>query len=136
MERIQLSDTPMDAILKLVEGNPGATVAITECMKVYPTIDPDSMFGSMSILLNVDSFGIYGHRIWILYKDLCQQNPVKVITIMRAMQLGIVNFVEVKRAIDAIEKIIDIDVPEFNHDELLDKVRQHLPNFAKGYVNG
>jgi hypothetical protein len=136
MERIQLNDTPMDAILKIVEGNPGAASAIAECMKVFEKTDPDSYLGSLTVAFNLDSFGIYGSRIWILYKDLCGQDAVKMITVLRAIQIGIIPFIQVKRAIDAREDYtMDSETP-LNHEELLMKVREALPNFAKEYVDG
>ena len=59
MTRIGLKTTIADALMSVVEGNPGAIVALTEVMSVYKEVDPDSAFGEITPLLDCDSFGIY-----------------------------------------------------------------------------
>ena len=132
MGRIQLADNNTDAIMKLVEGNPGAISAIMACMNIHDSVDKDSMLGVLSVPLSLDEYGIYGSRIWILYKDVCGQNPVKMITLFRAIQLGIYPFVKMKRIIDACENPGIGNIDEIPHAELLDKVRNELTNFAEG----
>ena len=121
--RIELTDTPISAMLKMVDGNPGAITVLTQLFKETPKIDPDDAFGGLSPILHLDDMGVYGPRIWMLYKDACGQDVKKMITVLRANQLG---FISDKM----IEFAIDGDVL-FDHDDLIAKVQKELPNFAK-----
>lgn len=91
-QRIQLTDTALDAIIKLAEGNPGAVNALTEMMKQAPVIDPDSFLGAMGPLFDCDSRGLYGPAIWIIYKYVCNFDVAKVLAIFRAQQLGLMEW--------------------------------------------
>ena len=99
-ERIDFKDSVMEAILKIAEGNPGA---LRVCMELYQhtgNIDPDSAFGGLGSLLALDSLGIYGSKIWMLYKDVCKEDLVSMVMVLRAWQLG---FIEDKLIFYAIE---------------------------------
>lgn len=61
MGRITLSDTILDAIVKMAEGNPGAATVISELLKLQD--------GFVS-LAHLDDAGIYGPDIWLAYKDV------------------------------------------------------------------
>jgi hypothetical protein len=98
-ERLVLSDTPVTAITKLAEGNPGALRVCFEMLKNGPTIDPLGMDG-IAALLNLDTLGIYGSRIWLLYKDVCRENLVITMACLRGWQLGIVNKNDLLKAIE------------------------------------
>ena len=76
--RLTLDDTVMTSIMKLAEGNPGAMRVCSEIMKNGEKIDPQGM-GGFGSLLSIDSLGIYGSRIWLLYKDICRENLVYTI---------------------------------------------------------
>ncbi|KKL70479.1 hypothetical protein LCGC14_1813030 [marine sediment metagenome] len=121
-ERITLQDTLGSAIAKLAEGNPGAIHVCKEFVKKTKEIDPDDLLGEMSNILSLDTFAIYGSRIWMLYKDVCKQDIVKVIGLLRAAQLGFMTKSELDHAIDNYGESIDID-------SLMSKVRERLPNF-------
>jgi hypothetical protein len=73
MTRITLETKPIDAIVAMVEGNPGA---LTVCMMLMggkeATIDEQAM-GFMDIC-RLDDQEIYGPNIWVAYKDLCGQD--------------------------------------------------------------
>jgi len=136
MSRIELSDTSYDALIKIIEGNPGAARAITDCMEVVEKIDSDSLLGAFGIPINLDSFEIYGSHIWILYKDICGQDAVKMIAIIRAMQMGIISVLTIKKLIEDCGVGSMEARASFNHEEILMKVQECLPNFAKEYVSG
>ena len=125
MERINILDTPMDAIMKIADGNPGAVTAISECMSQVTSIDTDTALGAFGFVLNLDSFGIYGSDVWILYKDLCKCEPLKMITVLRAIQMGLMPLTEIKSAIG------DSFNAEIDHEAILASVKEVLPNFAK-----
>ena len=121
-ERIKLEDSPMTAIVKLVEGNPGAIHVCAEFAKKTKGIDPDNVLGGMGNIFSLDINGIYGSRIWMLYNDVCKQDIVKAIGLLRANQLGYMTRSELDHAIDNYGEGVDIEI-------LLDKVKKRLPNF-------
>jgi len=98
--RIQLTDTTFTAVFKLAEGNPGATRVCAEILALTPTIDPDSALGGLGALLSLDSLGIYGSRIWMLYKDMCHECIYNTVAVLRAHQLGIISAKTLHHAID------------------------------------
>ena len=54
-----------------------------------PTIDTDAgPMGGFGSILQMDSLGIYGSRIWCLYKDVCGESIPKAIAMLRAYQMG------------------------------------------------
>ncbi len=120
--RLELTDTGMSAAQKLAEGNPGAITAIVDILKNGDWIDPLGM-GSMGTLLWMDSFGIYGSRIWMLYKDVCDRDAIKMIAAVRACQLGIISEGELNSAIDGISKL--------DLDNLLSQVKERLGSFGE-----
>ena len=120
-ERITLDDSVMSAIMKLSEGNPGAVGVLIELSKGDAATDPDSVWGPLSSILSLDTNGIYASGIWILYKDICQQNPLRVRTLLRAVQLGLE-----PRSILRGKSLTDEQ-----HQALLSKVQAELPAFGR-----
>lgn len=121
-ERITLTDTGVDAVAKLSEGNPGALHVCCQLVKEGAAIDPDDAFAGIGKLLSLDTLGIYGSRIWLLYKDVCGQNLAKVIALMRAVQLGLL---AERILLDAIEhhgQGLDVS-------ETIKAVKTKLPSF-------
>lgn len=123
--RIDLRDTTLDAVMKVGEGNPGAISVCMGLTQVGGRIDPDAALGGVSNILLLDSLGIYGPNIWILYKDRCGQNLAKMIAVLRAWQLGFVSGDAVRWA---SEDRLD-NKAEFDIDALYAKVKAELPNF-------
>ena len=123
--RIELNDTVADVVGKLSENVPGATAVCTSILNESEYIDPDGTFGGFGILLLLDTFNIYGRRIWNLYKDVCKEDLIKTIAVIRACQLGILKRDKLQSAINEHGKGIDVD-------ELYLKVKEMLPNFAGG----
>jgi len=121
-ERIKAEDTPIHMILKLSERNPGAIVVCTQLLNEGDNIDPDACLGGLSMLLDMDTFGIYGSRIWMLYKNVCKENLVNTITVLRACQLGFISRLELNTTIDNYGKGINIE-------NLYKQVKECLPKF-------
>lgn len=122
-ERLKLEDTPLDILTKLSEGNPGA---FTVCMKILAEggkIDPDDIFGGLGALMQLDTHGIYGSRIWMLYKDVCGENLVNTLAVLRACQLGYLSESVMLHATDNGGD--GVNVPE-----LVDTVKKRLPRFG------
>ena len=121
-ERIQLSDTMATIITKLSEGNPGAISVCIKLITENEKIDPDSTLAYLSSLLLLDSLGIYGSNIWILYKDICNQNINYFIAILRAFQLGFLSQ-------ETLLSNIQSQSPTLNILPYIKQVKQRLPNF-------
>ena len=75
-ERIKLKDTIAESIYKISEGNPGALRVIIEMLKATKKDGP-------IYLLKLDSMHIYGSRIWVGYKDICNYNIEKYIKLIK-----------------------------------------------------
>lgn len=88
--------------------------------------------GPFAHLLNIDSFNIYGCKLWILYKDICGSSILKTIAVLRALQLGLLKDHLLRQAIDSIEKFSNHESAKIDVDEILKNVQERLPKFAKG----
>jgi len=122
-ERIQLTDSTMDVVMKMGEGNPGAITVIMSLLKDAAKIDPDNWMPGLGEILSLDSLGIYGSKIWMFYKDVCKENLTKMCAVMRGHQLGFLTKDAIKVAIENYGKGIDVD-------DILKKVKEQLPNFG------
>lgn len=121
--RITLEMTAKDVPIAMGGGNPGALTVCMNIMKEGAKIDPRGL-GGFGAILSMDTLGIYEHRIWMLYKDVCGQNLKKMMGVLRANQLGFVSAEILNKAIDNRGQGIDVD-------SLFDKVQERLPEFAK-----
>ena len=124
--RLQLEDSPRSAVLKMAGGNPGAITVCIEMLSKGEQIDPDSFCGGFACLLSLDSLGVYEHRIWMLYKDVCKQDLVNTIGVLRANQLGFVSAQALCHGIDNRGAGLDVA-------DLVKQVRERLPRFAVEY---
>ena len=123
MTRItDLSDTPSDIIAKLADGNPGAARVMADMFVQTPEIDPQNMLGGRGSVLFLDMLGIYGSRIWMLYKDVCGQDMKKMLAALRAVQMGLRTRSELLSAVDGGTK--------FDADAALSDVKGKLAAFA------
>jgi len=80
MERLKLHDTNIEAVTKMAEGNPGAIQALCELIKS----DPDGILR----MLYLDTLGIYGTDIYILWSDQCGRDVTKFANLLTAAQVG------------------------------------------------
>lgn len=123
--KITLTMTGVEAVAALSEGNIGAVNVLVQILSGGAKHDPDCASPILS-LLELDSLGIYGSRIWQLYKDVCGQNLGKMLAVLRAYQLGFLSWPNLDEAIgsDAVR-----GRPLENIDDLILKVQQELPGF-------
>ena len=121
---ITLEDTMMDMVKKMSEGNPGAVSVVCQIIKTGGLIDPDDAFGGLGTILHMDTWGIRGPKIWMLYKDVCGQDLVKTIGMTRAVQLGFLPGEILEKAINDRGRGVDVD-------ECLKKVMEQLPRFGQ-----
>ena len=124
MGRIDMSDTTVSAVIKMADGNPGAVRVCCEILQTAEAIDPDAFGGGLLYLLALDDLGIYGPRIWMLYKDVCNQNLVDTIGVLRAHQLGFVSTSVLNEAINNYGAGLVVE-------DALVAVREFLPNFVE-----
>jgi len=89
MERLTLTDTNIDAVTKMAEGNPGATQALCELLTHKPA--------ATLKLLYLDSLGIYGSSIYILWSDQCDRDIDKFVNLLTASQMGTFDSERLKR---------------------------------------
>lgn len=124
-ERITAEDNIVSAIVKMAEGNPGGAVVMREAALHSLEIDPMSLMGGFAPLLSLDTLGIYGSRVWMLFKDVCKEHLPTALAVLRAWQLGILPDTKLNHAIDHCGEGIDLDalraavkeqLPEFNMD--------------------
>lgn len=127
--KIDTKDNIQRVIVKLSDGNPGALSVLIQIIKNGNIIDPDSLNTDEMNLFLIDELEIYGPNLWILYKDVCQQNLLSLFSLFRAYELKIITKVKIH------DFITNQSLDDFNIDNLLEQVRQTIPNFGKDYEN-
>lgn len=110
--------------MALGEGNPGGLTACMELMKDAPRIDPQAFARDLQPLLSLDNLGIYGSNIWILYKDLCGEDTLNVLTLFRAMQLGLLPASTFEEWM-----LADRRIPDATFEGLREQLKIQLPSF-------
>lgn len=121
MSRIDLHDSVMDLIMKLGEGNPGGLTVLMRMLKETKEWD-DNPMGVLGYWLMLDAKEIYGSKIWILYKDLCQESLRKTLLAIRSIQLG-----DPQGIVEKVNLISAGKYPErLNHAEILADVCKTL----------
>lgn len=124
-ERIKLTDSTLDVVVKMCEGNPGAMNVLME-MLISNNIDPDNGLGGLGAILMLDSLGIYGTDIYVLCNDICNKSLPKMLAVLRAVQLGLFDGTILKDASHRQDysgcKLVPVE-------ELYLKVKEKLPNF-------
>lgn len=126
--RIELNDTTLSAAMKLAEGNSGAMSAIMSLMGDAEKIDPQAFAGGLGVLLSLDSYGIYGTDIYVLWSDICGKDNVKTLAVLRAVQLGFFSKDTLKDACSRQDYSGRELVPV---DELYEKVYERLEKFNR-----
>jgi hypothetical protein len=127
--RIQLEDSIQNIIIKMSDGNPGAVTTLIEVIKNDGRVDPQSAFAGVGSILLLDSFGIYGSSIYILYNDKCNKNIRKFIMLLRAVQLGFIRVDRLKELAEDQTRQINLSDEEWKDIEM--KVCEQLEDFAK-----
>jgi hypothetical protein len=126
---IKIEDSIQEIIKKMSEMssggyNPGATTVLINIIEQGNFIDHDSWAGGLNAILLMDSWDIRGEKIWMLYKDVCKQDLVKMLAVLKACQLGFTNIGQLNTAIMNRGQGLDVD-------ECLTKVQEKLPNFNR-----
>lgn len=129
-ERLTLTMSGMDMVVALSDGNPGAVTVLMEMISKGRVIDPQSAFGPFTGFLSLDTYGIYGSNIWLLYKDICGSDIFRTLGLLRACQMGIVDNRDVDSAIAACAGKPGTMMTPDRIDEALKALRSQLPSFG------
>jgi hypothetical protein len=70
-------------------------------MQANPNFDSRSFLGPLGPILSLDSHGIYGSNIWVFFKNCCRHKIFGMITVLRAVQLGLFSETELWNHIDS-----------------------------------
>lgn len=120
--KIQLNDSLEDMLFKMSEGNPGALTTCLQILKDGKQIDPDNAIGGLGAILSLDTLGLYGSKIWMLYKDVCECNLPQMLAVLRSWQLGMLSATQVRHAVENCGDGINVA-------DICAKVAERLPRF-------
>jgi hypothetical protein len=90
-----------------------------DLMKHSEEIDPLSYLKVIGPVMLLDSLGIYGPNVWVIFKDVCEQNHARMLAVLRATQLGMLPLLEANRQYRNEGKSKTIDVAELYQGERL-----------------
>lgn len=116
-------------IFAMCGGNPGALNVMVQLLQKTEAIDPDNALGGLGNILSLDTLRIYDDKIWMFYKDICGQDIITMIGVMRGVQLGKMSATELTSAINHPSGYGQLDSNRLA--DVLKQVREQLPNFAK-----
>lgn len=126
MSRINLAMDIISAIQKMCDGNPGAMTALLEIMKCAEKIDPNDFMGGFGKILALDTLEIYGTDIYFLWNYICDRNTSRMITVLRANQLGFISDQLLRDVCHRQDRSKSDIIPV---EELYSKVVERLPEF-------
>lgn len=129
MSRIELTDSPMDAVIKMSNGNPGAMAAMMDILTQHNDIDPQAVMGGIGAILILDTWEIYGTDIYILHNDKCGRDTRKMLMLMRATQMGM--FSDSKLKAMASDQMRQIELSDDEWGALDKSVCDALVDFKK-----
>lgn len=122
-DRIDVDDTPANAVFKLVQGDQAAAEACIALVKVVATADPQAEFGPFTPLLMLEATGLTGPAIGHVYRKVCDSDPVTMLAVLHAVRLKVIAMDAVKRAAVSGTRI--------RADTVIEIVRQKIPDFAR-----
>lgn len=89
--RIELEDTPKSAVIKMSEGVIGAIEPLMSLFGLPPA-------NGFHCVLMLDTYGIYGSDIYVLWNDICERKIWRLSALIRGAQLGVISREELKAA--------------------------------------
>lgn len=87
--RIELTDTPLDSIIKMSEGNPGAM----NFMMMAISEDPMNV---IKLILPLDTLELYGPKAYMLWNDCCDRDLSRVHKVLDAWREGRISKEEIQ----------------------------------------
>jgi hypothetical protein len=121
-DRIDVTDTPANAVFKLVKGDHAAAEACIQLVKAVASADPDAEFGPFTPLLILEATGLVGPAIGHVYRKVCAEDPVTMLALLHALRLKALDLDTVKRAAVAGTRI--------KKQTLVRIVREKIPTFG------
>ena len=122
-DRIQLGMGNRAIVHEMSEGHPGALRVLMEILKDGEAIDPQSFMGSLSAILTLDMYRIYGKAIYQLWDGVCKCDTRMLLVLLRAGQMGITPCYDIVN--------LSKGIGEINLTELDKQVCERLPEFQK-----
>lgn len=128
MTRIEATDNGQSMVVKMSDGNPGVMQALMLLLsKGCEEIDQDNMLKPFGPLLSLDTLGIYGTGIYILWNDKCKRDIRRLIMLLRATQLRLLPSTKVQEMANDQMRQINLSADEWA--ELDSAVVDRLPGF-------
>jgi hypothetical protein len=85
MSKLQLTDTILDIMVKMSEGNIGALTCLMEMERKqdwYANVD------SIIMILQLDTLELYGSNLYMLWDNCCDRDLNKMELVLRNWQMG------------------------------------------------
>jgi hypothetical protein len=108
------------ALEALTNGNSDSYATCRSIINFADMVDPNMSGGALGYFKILDELEIYEERIHALFV-VCGRDMIKMLALLRAYQLGIVDAAEINGAID--------DSGPLNLGSITDAVRKQLPDF-------
>lgn len=86
MSKLQLTDSTMEILDKMSEGNPGALSILTTLL--FKETAEELVDSVMHIILPLDTLGVYGSKLYMLWTDACDKNTDKVKKVIELWRIG------------------------------------------------
>lgn len=130
LKRLTPSMMLAEAVVALVDSDPGAATACAALIKAAAdNVDPGQPFGGHGPFFALDELEIYGHGIWVLYKNVCEYDALKLTALLRGWRLGIVQREALVNA--SLGKPAPLGVSPINAERVLEQVKAQLPRFGR-----
>lgn len=129
MVRCELNDSIMDVVTKMSEGNIGCVTALMDVISKGGLIDPDAMLGGVGTILLLDTWGIYGSNIYVLWNDQCNRDIREFMLLLRATQLGYFSSAKLKALSE--DEMREGIITDEEWKEMDKKVCEKLENFQR-----
>lgn len=124
--RLNTRMTLDQAIDAVAHKNPDAKTVCRELVKNAERIDPDNVKSRIEPLKSLDQLDIRGYRISNLF-EACDKDIVKILAILRALQLG--NVTGINR--EAVAHWIDERRCDIDLDEVIKLIKKQFPGFGR-----
>lgn len=131
MNRIyqEIVNMPEEIVRELCGNNPTVMLNLIEVYNKVPEIDPDNAMGGNSVLYLLDSYQIYDNDIYVLFKDVCAQDPALFLAVLKSVSL---KELELERLKERLKKLHPVSpAEELPVQQLYARVVHRYPRFNK-----
>ena len=92
MSKIRLDDQAMEVVVKMAEGNAGAATLVIKLLQ-------DDPMNLVTVILALDTIGLYGSKLYMLWNDSCDRNLSKLKDVMEAWRVGEITEESIHKAV-------------------------------------